>query len=167
MGKPLRNPVWCYFYLSPYYSNIFSSEIYNYCTTQMNSLLLSCSHNWNEILIPHLWLHKNPYGNCLCRDEENKQQKEEGAWGKGEGTCYESDGFRKEPQGLLGGVLFLIQRVLLFSVSSWFSAKDIFPNKSLLWPSVWCDYSHPHPGASRPNAVNSSLSADTLRRDTW
>lgn len=58
---------------------------------QMNSLLLFPSHNWNEILIPHLWVKKkNPYGNWLCSHRrKNKQQKgqERGQWGRAEPAC--------------------------------------------------------------------------------
>lgn len=94
VGKPWRNLTRCCFYLNRYHSNIFSSEIYNCCTMQMNSLLLSCSHNWNEILIPHLWLHKNPYGNWLCSQEEwinssRRRKKGRGTWeGGGHAHTY-------------------------------------------------------------------------------
>ena len=71
---------------------------------QMNSLLLSGSHNWNEILIPHLWLHKNPYGNWLCSHKgkinSNRSKKKSRVVGSEGGTLsrtYESDRLSKEP----------------------------------------------------------------------
>lgn len=102
--KALKKLMQCDFYLNDYHFNIFSSEIYNCCTMQMNSLLLSGSHNWNEILIPHLWLHENPYGNWLCshKGEINSSgsKKKSRVVGSGEGILahtYESDGLSKEP----------------------------------------------------------------------
>lgn len=170
--------MWCYFYLNHYHSNIFSSEIYNGCTMQMNSLLLSCSHNWNEILIPHLWLHKNPYGNWLYSqigriNSSGRRKKGRGMReGRGRACTYmwvrwlkkrTTRNAEKNFVFNLNIFIFVCDFLVQCSKSSFQTQASGDTHKSLE-SLVWLP--PPHSKASTSHADSSSLSADIPRKGT-